>query len=251
MDFSYRVRLASRRVRAFATQTRYGRIEGSPIFAQIPDFAKRATATRMFVCPKHNFLFVRIPKCANSTLVKTFSKHCGVVLTNDTSGQKAKMLFNLDPGASAFEFARKVVFFREPLSRAVSMWLDKGRNIAWIKKRRFSGSDTQAPTFLEFLRSLEENEFHHNGHFIQQASMAPGDLSQYHIGTVENIDRDLPRICEDIFGEFLGVELRRSDRTNAHERLGEISQEERDLVSKLYHKDFVLYNSLNVSGASL
>ncbi|WIY27084.1 sulfotransferase family 2 domain-containing protein [Parasedimentitalea psychrophila] len=205
----------------------------------------------MFVCPRHKFSFARIPKCANSTLVKTFSKHCGVTLKNDASGQKAKILFNLDAGASVFESARKAVFFREPLSRAVSMWLDKGHNLTWIQKCRFAGSDTQAPTFLEFLKSLEENEFHHDGHFIPQTSMVPGDLSQYHVGTVENIDRDLPRICEEIFGEFFGVELERSNRTNAHERLGEISQEERDLVSKLYHRDFVLYNSLSANAASL
>jgi hypothetical protein len=176
--------------------------------------------------------------------VKTFSKHCGFVHESDVIGKKAKKIFNIYPSPSGFASAKKVVFFRDPLSRAVSAWLDKGHNSKWIKKCKFTDDAQSPPTFFEFLSSLAENEFHHDPHFIPQTSMVPGDLSQYHIGTVENIDDDLPRLCETIFGVYLGMDVRQSGRTHAHKRSGEISNGARELVLKIYEKDYEIYNSL-------
>lgn len=212
------------------------------MFSKLPHYARGPVSDRAFFSPRHNFYFARIPKCANSTLVKTFAYHCGFDFEYDYHGAITKDWFNRYPSVKAFSKATKVTFVRHPVTRALSGWLDKGHLSAYIKKHRYAGSETQVPTFTEFLESLAENEFFHNAHFLPQIHLIPGNPSDYYIGVVEQIETDLPKICEQAFGQYRGINNVEHGRRNATAQLETISSHERELIQQLYAEDFVLYD---------
>ncbi len=68
------------------TAVRYGGMHNHPLLHELPDYARRGAAKRMFFDRKSSFFFARIPKNANSTLVRTFSFHLGLMVDSDPKG---------------------------------------------------------------------------------------------------------------------------------------------------------------------
>ncbi len=127
--------------------------------------------------------------------------------------------------------------------RTVSAWLDKGHKPNLIAKYRFAGDASTIPTLSEFLGSLEANEFHRDGHFIPQTSLIPGDITSYRVALVENLQRDLPTVCEEAFGQWRGIKLREDGRTEAHCVAESLDAMTRRRICALYRSDVEAYEA--------
>ncbi len=220
---------------------RYGGNLNNPILKNIPGYARRSTLKRIFYSSPCNFFYARIPKNANSTLVRTFSSHLGFPVESDPSGKLAKDKFNLYPTLDEYKRAYKVVILRDPIVRAVSSWLDKGHNPGWIKKFQFCGDETTIPTLRQFIESIYANEFYHDGHFIPQTKMIPGSILDYRVALLDDIEIELPKICEEAFGKWKGMELKSEGRTNAHLVADNLDGATRSMIEKIYESDMEAY----------
>lgn len=220
---------------------RYGGNKNHPLLKGLPEYAKRNALKRIFYSRSHNFFYARIPKNANSTLVRTFSAHMGFSVETDPTGKKAKDKFNIYPTLSEYERAYKVVVLRDPIIRTVSTWLDKGHNPVWIKRCRFCGDGTTVPTLLQFINSVYENDFYHDGHFIPQVNLIPGEISDYRVVLLENLEQELPAVCKDAFGRWDGIKLKSEGRTNAHLMADGLDEKTRSRIVQIYSSDMAAY----------
>lgn len=223
------------------TGLRYGNKENHPLLKRLPEYARKSALNRIFYSEPHNFFYARIPKNANSTLVRTFSAHLGFPFDGDRTGKIAKEKFNIYPTPSEYKRAYKVVVLRDPVVRVVSAWLDKGHNQVWINKYRFCGNTTTTPTLLQFVNCMHENDFYKDGHFIPQTNLIPGELSDYRVVLLDDLEHELPLICEEAFGRWDGIKLRLEGRTNAHLVANEIDQNTRARIMEVYSSDVAAY----------
>ncbi len=221
---------------------KYGGSENHPLLTQLPPYARRSALKRIFFSKSHNFFYARIPKNANSTLVRTFSSHLGFSTAADPSGKIAKDRFNIYPALAEYRRAYKVVVLRDPVIRAISAWLDKGHNPDWIKRFRFCGDKITKPSLQQFLASMIENEFYHDGHFIPQLNLIPGELSDYRVILLENLENELPLVCEEAFGRWDGIKLKSQGRTNAHLIADELDRATRSKIEQIYFNDVHAYH---------
>lgn len=223
-----------------AVLRRYGMPEDHPMLSGTPDYARAKVLSRAFYIPGRGLFYQRLPKCANSTISKTLAAHAGL-RDQDDQGLLAKTVFHRIPTEAQFRGARKVVFLRDPVSRALSGWRDKGFNRPFLERHRPAGDAETVPTFLQFLQALEANRFYDNPHFIPQSDMIPGDIADYTVGTIEDLDRAMAPVCEEVFGTYRGLSQRTSGRTNAAARAAEVTSEERAIIERLYGADIALH----------
>jgi hypothetical protein len=225
----------------------YAQPTDHPMLSRTPEHAKLAVLSRCFYFPKQGMYYARIPKNANSTIAKTLASHAGLRLQDD-EGRLAKNIFHRLPTAEEFHAATKVVFLRDPVLRVMSGWKDKAFDHRFLRRNKFAGDEVTPPSFLQFLQALEENHFYENPHFLPQVDLIPGDLSQYRIYVIEDLETGLRTICEEVFGHYDGLTEKRMGRTGAKSHVNQISDEERALIGRLYGDDLALYAS--VTGGS-
>ncbi|AHM05566.1 hypothetical protein roselon_03308 [Roseibacterium elongatum DSM 19469] len=175
-----------------------------PMLANTPDHARNAVLSRCFYFPKQGMYYARIPKNANSTIAKTLATHAGVHRQDD-EGRLAKNIFNRIPTPEQFRDAKKIVFLRDPVVRALSGWKDKGFGKSFLRRFKFAGDEVTPPTFLQFLQALEANHFYTNAHFLPQVELIPGTLSDYKVYVIEDLEAGLREICEEVFGRYDGL----------------------------------------------
>lgn len=231
---------ATRYVRNTSVRLRHGNPLDLPMFADLPDYARTASLSRVFFMPGFGLFYQRLPKCANSTICKTLAAHAGVEDRSDL-GRMSKWAFNRFPTPAEFDRARKVVFLRDPVTRALSGWRDKGFKEGFIRRYNLSPDGTTPPDFLTFLRALEQNRFFRNAHFIPQTDLIAGHVGDYRIGVIEDLDNAMRPLCEEVFGRYLGLSERLSGRTNAASRSAEITGEEMEAIQRIYAADVELY----------
>lgn len=215
-----------------------------PMLAETPDCAKRAVLSRCFFLPKQSLYYARIPKNANSTIAKTLASHAGARRLDD-KGRLAKVMFKRIPTPEQFASARKVAFLRHPTERALSAWRDKGMAEKYIRRHQMAGDSTTPPTFLQYLKALEANNYFENAHFLPQTQLIPGNLAEYRLFTVESLEIGLRSLCEEVFGSFNGLNRRRTGQTASRSFLTEVSEDEIHLLRHLYGEDYAVYASLN------
>ena len=222
---------------------RYTHPTDHPMLSSTPVEARKAVLSRCFYLPKHRLYFARIPKNANSTITKTLAAHAGL-RWQDEEGRLAKNIFNRIPSAELFNSAKKVVFLRDPVVRSISAWKDKGFAKAFLRRFEFAGDETTPPDFLQFVKSLNSNHYFNNPHFLPQVQLIPGDLSDYKIYVIEDLETGLREVCQDVFGHFDGLEQRQSGRTGAKSQRDSLSNAEMAMIQKLYSDDLALYASV-------
>ena len=153
----------------------------------------------------HGFCYVRVPKAANSTITKTLAEHMDLAdrLGADPRGQKAKKALRGLPSPANYAAAYRFTFVREPRSRVLSAWADKGHQPAWIARYRMGARDApaQPAPFAQWLELLRDGLLLRNPHWAPQATILPAQGRDFDfIGRVETLDTDLPRVMEQIFG---------------------------------------------------
>lgn len=230
----------TRYVRNTSVRLRYGNPLDLPMFANLPDYARKSALSRIFFVPKVGLFYQRLPKCANSTICKTLAAHAGVDDRSDL-GHLSRRAFQRIPTPTEFDNARKVVFLRDPVTRALSGWKDKAFKKGFIRRFNLSADGVTPPDFLTFLKALEQNRFFDNPHFIPQTQMIPGTIADYRIGVIEDLDAEMRQVCEEVFGTYLGLSERVSGRTNAASLSNAITEEEAALVQRLYAADIELH----------
>ncbi len=155
------------------------------------------------------FIYFRIPKAANSTVVTMLYANA------DTEGyvsKEAKRSFDRASSLSRDEVAELTGRFflftvvRDPFSRLLSAYLDqvvRGKN----GKRpvaRYYGKDAADPiSFPEFCRFLSDGGVRANPHWYPQVDFIPCGVDKLHfVGRVESLADDLEAIRRRVWPEM-------------------------------------------------
>ena len=209
---------------------------------------------RAAVPPGHRYCYFRIPKCANSTVIKTLFRYDPSLKAGKDQGDPRRMkkrfggLFSaraLSPHQlSARYFCFTVV--RSPFTRVLSAYLDK---IAAAQPGQYSyvaravgASKAAEVSFPDFVAFLEGGGLYANAHWAPQVAMLPVDPGELaYVGRVESLEDDLAWLVDRLFGKgtFEGAATRGDRRRHSGSRLREYY--DLDLVRRvhrLYEPDF-------------
>ncbi len=231
---------------------------------------------RAAVSRSGKYCYFRIPKAANSTVVRTlafydpdlpwsgkdrkamFAKHSFEPLPEAGlhRGAGADRGVGLHRGAgargavravsgadAAREFAEEYfcfTFVRNPYTRLLSAYLDKvarGRSVDRAAHR--------AASFAEFVAYLEAGGLWRDPHWVPQVALIPVPIDRLaFLGKVERLQDDLASLIDRLFGDgtFKKVRSRGSGRRNAAAQLGaHYTPELAARVGALYHDDFAAF----------
>jgi hypothetical protein len=232
--------MAKRNLRNIAAFARYRSSDSYPVTKLMAPHARHAMISRVCYFPEYNLYYARLPKCANTTIIRTLAYSIDPKLDQiSTSGLKT--LFNRLPSAREFENAYKFVVLREPVVRAVSAWRNKGHSKVFIRKHRYAGDDSTVPSLEQFLTALRDNDYFQNAHFLPQTDMIPGPLDDFEVGMLDQLEPFLEKVCTKAIGNYGGLKSDRKVATDARKRVLEISPRERALIEELYAKDIQVY----------
>jgi dermatan 4-sulfotransferase 1 len=202
------------------------------------------------------YCYFRIPKCANSTVVRTLAHYDATVgvAQDDPEVVKTKRRFRSLVHARALTpaqlEARYFLFtvVRNPYTRLLSAFLDKilhadpaGRRNRAVLRAAGVERYSDVP-FERFVTYLEEGGLWRNPHWVPQVSMIPVRVSRLkHVGRVESLDIDLAEIIDLIFGggTFVSLQTKQVARQHADARVGMYYTD--DIAARvyaLYRNDF-------------
>ena len=223
-----------------------------PLVRTITPSLRGAVLDRIFFSPEHKFIYFRIPKSANSTIVLSLAKAMGaqdldargsVPKQSTKKNLKLRLCFS-----SLVEQCYTFTFVRDPFSRILSAYLDK---IA-TENPKFLGDlklGNRKISFLEFLKRLDDGYLTTNIHWAPQSDIIPLHPAKLNfVGRVEHLNADLPEVMNRIFGTGDHQVVQRAHGvTSASSRLAEFyGHQERQLLIKLYARDFELFYSHSV-----
>lgn len=199
--------------------------------------------------PTDRIFYNRIPKNANSTIVKVLGAHSDFAKAF-RKGAKAKSRFLRPSGMSRAMVAEmddwfKFTLVRNPMTRTLSAYLDKvdqkkphGRGF-W----RWHGE--RPASFTDFCRYLEAGGLWADMHWAPQHGilLLPPDRFDF-IGRFERLEVDLAEAVRRGFGPGTELQMRHGGppSTGADvKRAAHMTDEARDILSRLYAEDFRLF----------
>lgn len=204
---------------------------------------------RTVVDRKRGFIYFRIPKAANSTVMVNLSV---MDMTGKTSSKEAKRKFDRVDALSHQEVANlESRFFlftvvRNPYARLASSFLDK-----IVRGKRSDKVCTALGVsrhdeigFLDFCRYLDAGGLDQDPHWYRQVDLVPCGIDKLNsIGHVETLDVDLAAIMTRINGVAPSELLSWSPHgTGASGKLTQLyCEESARLVARLYGPDFAAF----------
>lgn len=228
------------------------RVRRAPFHKRFPSRSGcvlRQVDKRIAVDRSNQFIYFRIPKCANSTVCYQLARHSDASVG---SGVAAKGSFLRGSDLRKREVAQLsnkyflFTFVRNPFSRVASAYLDKvarlkGKQTKLLKN--YYGVQREVVSFREFCRYLEKYGREEDPHWFPQSFFVPVPTDQLHfIGYFENFDSDLNTLhCKlRLQPSKEGIDRRwDSHRTDAHHQLAQLyCSETIDIVRRLYRDDF-------------
>ena len=203
---------------------------------------------RTAVDRKRRFIYFRIPKAANSTVMIN-------LLERDLKGpsKNAKRAFDRVSSLTKREVAELSERFflftvvRDPYSRVASAYLDKvvrGKRSAKVC-RRLSLDPSESISFPRFCDYLKAGGSSDDPHWYRQVDLIPcGHQMLDFVGRVETLGDDLGHILKQI-GSESSDEMATWNRhgTGASSRLKELYTPECvEVVKSVYEQDFIAFN---------
>lgn len=224
-----------------------------PLLRPIPEPLRLSVFGRGAVSRDRRYVYVRVPKAANSTISKTLAwltfPEDRNAIESDEIGRESKRLFSRYPwywwtpkiAAGYFKF----MFVRDPFSRVLSAYLDKVNPGFDRDSYRFvgeaSGRRPSELSFADFIGFLENGGLLRNIHWAPQVDLCPFPLEQLDlIGKIETIERDLAVVGREVFGEpAIPTQQRASRRTNSSDKLAQYYDRPlAERVAAIYRRDF-------------
>lgn len=162
---------------------------------------------RSFVSRRWSYVFLRVPKAANSTVLRTLlDRFPEDGLDGDLEETKIRATHFRDLSLRDLGRVRRSFTFtvvRNPYTRALSAYLDKFRQ--GDKHRaafgdRVAGYDGGTLSFRGFCRYLADGGEAENGHWMRQTRLIGAADRIDFVGRVETLEADLARIVERIAG---------------------------------------------------
>ncbi len=206
------------------------------------------------VPPSGRYCYFRIPKCANSTVVRTLSWYDPDLTLDeaDSTGGAAKDGFRRlsdVPCLSVRGFVGRrfcFTFVRNPFTRLLSAFLDKMQNdrFQWVAER-IGKRQVRDCSFSDFVSFLERGGLYGNVHWIPQASLIPVPVDALaRVGYVETLNEGLSAVVNTLFGpgSWSGTQDREHNRQGALEKVRSyyVDDLERRVLA-LYRKDFEVF----------
>ncbi len=230
-----------------------------PLLKKMPKELRAESWLRIAHSKEHGFLYIRIPKAANSTISKTLATYCfpqkKELLLSDPTGEKAKKLLGNLGDLKYYRYRRVLKdffvfsFFRNPYTRILSAYLDKiqsnkvSEKYHWVAKY-MNMPNTMHISFSDFISFLENGNLFQNAHWAPQTYICPFSIHDLNfVGKVESINTDLSFIIKKIFGENIHNETIMCDqhRQNANNKLKKYYDKKiAKRVHELYKTDFEL-----------
>lgn len=221
----------------------------SPFFrrfpAKDPELAERINR-RIAVNRTDGYIYFRIPKAANSTVIRNLSN-----IESDAA-------FDVSAAKHGFirpsqlwwwetrNLERRFYLFtvvRDPYSRVVSAYLDKverSKRQSKVRSRLGLGAD-EPISFEQFCTYLEAGGLNDDAHWARQVDLIPCDPSLLHaIARVESLNADLPPILHRATGKPVSeFQTHSPHRTGAAERMHKVyNRQTASRVRDLYMADF-------------
>ncbi len=210
---------------------------------------------RIIVSHANRMLFVRVPKCANTTILNTLwlcetkqkleeMGRLGEHIRKQLQRKKNMKGVFVPPSRLSKEetnrvFAEytKAIVVRHPFTRLASAYLYEihGKE----KARRYGLSPTLS--FAGFCDYLRDGGLHADIHWMPQTDICPIKPSQLDfIGFMENLSEDMTRLTMKVYGQPAPIASRRNHATNAKEHVAQLysQRERRMVVEELYAGDF-------------
>jgi hypothetical protein len=215
---------------------------------------------RTAVSEKNEYIYIRIPKCANSTVVATLDHYVPIgeksIYENRDIGD-VKSKFDNMSDLSYYEAKHLLesgfifTIVRNPYKRLLSAYLDKFRTDKYKDRygHEISKYGNDQINFVAFCRWIKSEGLRKNAHWIPQTEYIEnvGFGNVDYIGKVETLEKDIMRVLRKI-GVKKDIKLREphfypkkkfTHSTNADKKVSSYyNQECIDIVRSVYSNDF-------------
>ena len=224
------------------------RVSYSPFFRRFPcERASLLVDSRALVSTEHKFIYFRVPKAANSSIVASLLAedhefHRDAVEGLKKSGPRLSLLTKAEVHTILSEY-RLFVFVRNPFARVYSCYLDKiARPSPQAKEvtKFLNKKVEETPSFDEFLDYLESDQnMYLDGHWARQSDLIPVPFECLDIiGSVEELERDFSKLIKVLNYSSGAVRRFAPHATGADMRLYELTVKQVERIVFLYEADF-------------
>lgn len=224
-----------------------------PLLRPIPEPLRLPVLGRSAVSHQKRYVYVRVPKAANSTISKTLAwltfPDDREAISADEEGRTSKRMFSKYPwhwwNPRAADSYFKFMFVRDPFSRLLSAYLDKinpgfdRKSYAFVGQA--SGRKSSELSFADFVTFIEQGGLFRNIHWAPQVDLCPFPLNQLDlVGKIETIDHDLEIVGREVFGVAqIPKQQRETRRTQSSERVSHFYDDKlAERVARIYRRDF-------------
>ena len=206
--------------------------------------------SRCAISRKYKFIYFRIPKAANSTIISSlhFAENRGSEETK-INVDKLKGLYTRPTEIPLNEFKKiiknywKFSVVRNPYHRLLSVYLDKINRSNYLKKNVTSFLQCDFSDFVSlenFIFYLECGGVKDNAHWAPQTEIIFIPIEELDfIGRVENLREDMRFITTKIFGTEFNLHSFRPHRTDAISKQNKLLTDNlKERIYKIYENDF-------------
>jgi hypothetical protein len=216
-----------------------------------------AADSRISISDARRFVYIRVPKAANTMLSHTVFQHAFGRIADTNSEAKNAFRHPSDLRRDEISAIQRdyfcFIFVRNPYERVFSAYWSKVRSQTAQKqryrdmvRRRIGAPAQDTISFPEFCRYLQEGGLYDDPHWLPQACYAATIGSQHidAIGRVERLAEDAHNILGRIFPDEPSVRF--SDRAGSRNNSGSFLRDYYDdacaaIVRDLYRDDFTMF----------
>jgi hypothetical protein len=198
---------------------------------------------------KHRYVYTRIYKSANSTVVSSLYFHETGEYIDDVEGiQDIKDNYFVKPSRLSRRQVDelpdffKFTIIRNPYARFLSCYFDKIKPVDKSQRKSvldfFNRPDGSDISLEEFLIYLENGGIRTNGHWAPQSDFLVFPIMEYNkICYMESLQNDLTGILNEVYGSAEIVSIV-DHKTDADSRVSGLGSMIKNRIRKLYWRDF-------------